>query len=172
MSFDFSETVKKAQSGDADAFARLYSLVYKELYHIALCSLRNQHDACDAVSEAVLDAFTSIKKLKDLNAFKAWIVKILTVKIKKKQREYIENNNTQDIEDVEQEIKGEINNDGFDIMEEFAKLEKTERLVLSLNVVAGYTSDEIAKICDTNPSTVRSKLMRAKTKLKQRLTSE
>ena len=57
-------------------------------------------------------------------------------------------------------------------MEEFAKLEKTERLVLSLNVVGGYTSDEIAKICDTNPSTVRSKLMRAKTKLKQRLTSE
>jgi RNA polymerase sigma-70 factor (ECF subfamily) len=172
MSFDFSDCVKRAKGGDADAFAKLYSLVYKDMYHIALCNLRNQHDACDAVSEAVLDAFTSIKKLRDINAFKAWIVKILTVKIKKKQREYIENNNTQDIQDVEQEITGEISSDGIYIMEAIAKLEESERLVLSLNIVAGYTSDEIAKMCDTNSSTVRSRLSRAKVKLRQQLISE
>lgn len=172
MNFSFSEYVKRAQGGDADAFAKLYSLVYKDMYHIALCNLRNQHDACDVVSEAVLDAFTSIKKLRDLNAFKAWIVKILTVKIKKKQREYIENNNTQDIADVEQEITGEMDNNGLDIMEAIAKLDENERLVLSLNLVAGYTSDEIAKMCDANSSTIRSKLSRAKIKLRQQLISE
>lgn len=170
MNFDFSENVKRAQGGDADAFAKLYSLVYKELYHIALCNLRNQHDAADAVSDTVLDAFTSIKKLRDLDAFKAWIVKILTVKIKKKQSEYI-NNSTQDIDDVEQEITSTIENNGLEIMEQIAHLETNERLVLSLNIVAGYTSDEIAKLCDANPSTIRSKLSRAKIKLKQRLTS-
>ena len=31
------------------------------------------------------------------------------------------------------------------------------------------TSDEIAKMCETNPSTIRSKLSRAKIKLKERL---
>ena len=172
MNFDFSDCVKRARGGDADAFAKLYSLVYKDLYHIALCNLRNQHDASDVVSEAVLDAFTSIKNLRDLNAFKAWIVRILTVKIKKKQREYIENNGTQDIEDVEQEITGEISNNGLDIMEAIAKLEENERLVLSLNIVAGYTSEEIAKMCDTKSATVRSKLSRAKIKLRQQLISE
>ncbi len=172
MNFDFSENVKRAQGGDANAFAELYSLVYKDLYHIALCNLKNQHDASDAVSDAVLDAFTSIKKLRDFNAFKAWIVKILTVKIKNKQREYIKNNGTQDIEDVEQEITGEIQYNGLEILEEIANLEENERLVLSLNIVAGYTSDEIAKMCEANPSTIRSKLARAKIKLKQRLTSE
>ena len=172
MNFDFSEYAKRAQGGDADAFAKLYSLVYKDLYHIALCNLRNQHDASDVVSDTVLDAFTSIKKLRDLNAFKAWIVKILTVKIKNKQREYIKNNSTQDIDDVEQEITSEIQYNGLEIMEEIAKLEENERLVLSLNIVAGYTSEEIAVMCESNPSTIRSKLARAKIKLKQRLTSE
>lgn len=172
MNFDFSECVKRAQGGDADAFAKLYALVYKELYHIALCNLRNQHDAADVVSDAVLDAFTSIKRLRDLNAFKAWMMKILTAKIKRKQREYIENKATQDIEDVEQEITGEISNSGLDIMEAIAKLDENERLVLSLNVVAGYTSDEIAEMCDTKAGTVRSKLSRAKIKLRQQLISE
>lgn len=169
MNLNFSDCVKRARNGDSDAFANLYSLVYKDLYHIALCNLKNQHDACDVVSDAVLDAFTSIKNLRDEKAFKAWIVKILTVKIKNKQREYIKNNNTQDIDDVEQEITSDENYNGLEILEEIANLDENERLVLSLSIVGGYTSDEIAKMCETNPSTIRSKLSRAKIKLKERL---
>lgn len=170
MNSDFSENVKRARGGDADAFAELYSLVYKDLYRIALCNLRNRHDAADAVSDAVLDAFTSIKNLKDEKAFKAWIVKILTAKIKKKQKEYI-NNNTQDISDVEQEIR-DSSFDGLEIMEAIGGLDKEERLVLSLNIVGGYTSDEIAKLCEAKSATIRSKLSRAKIKLRNRLIAE
>lgn len=171
MSLDFSELVRKARDGDADAFSQLYANVYKELYHIALCNLRNPDDAADAVSDAVLDAFESMKKLRDEKAFKAWIVKILTVKIKNKQKEYIEKRDAPELESVEQEIASENSTNGIEIMEAFAVLEETERLVLSLNAAAGYTSDEIAKMCGTNSSTVRSKLRRAKIKLKQRLIS-
>ncbi len=53
---DFSADVKLAMKGSTEAFARLYALVYKDLYHVALYSLRNSHDACDAVSDTVLDA--------------------------------------------------------------------------------------------------------------------
>lgn len=170
MDFDFSECVAKAQAGDADAFAKLYSMVYKDLYRIALCSLNSSHDASDVVSDTVLDAFSSIKKLKNQDAFKAWIIKILTVKIKNMQRNYIESrNNTVDTDSVEQEETGEINYSGFEIMEEFKHLSDDERLVLSLSVVGGYSSDEIAKICKATPSTVRSKIARAKIKLKSRL---
>lgn len=62
---DFSADVKLAMKGSTEAFARLYALVYKDLYHVALYSLRNSHDACDAVSDTVLDAFCSIGKLRD-----------------------------------------------------------------------------------------------------------
>ena len=174
MNTEFAQCVKKARAGDADAFAELYSTVYKDLYRIALVNLKNQHDASDVVSDTVLDAYSSIKKLKDESAFKAWIIKILTVKIKNKQREYIERNNYRkeldDIEGVEQEKSAEINYNGLEIMEEFAKLGEEERLVLSLSVVSGYKSEEIARMTGISANTVRSKVARAKIKLKQMLT--
>lgn len=174
MNTDFAERVRKARSGDADAFAELYSLVYKELYHIALVNLKNQHDASDVVSDTVLEAYSSIKKLRDEKAFKAWIIKILTVKIKNKQKEYIKIRDYQaDLDDlensVEQKGSGEINYSGLEIMEEFRRLNEEERLILSLSVVSGYTSEEIAKATGLSANTVRSKAARAKIKLKQML---
>lgn len=176
MNTDLSHCVRKAREGDADAFAELYSTVYKELYHIALVNLKNQHDASDVVSDTVLEAYSSIKKLRDENAFKAWIIRILTVKIKRKQREYIKSRDYQtDLDDldneksVEQEKAGEINYGGLEIMEEFRKLNEDERLVLSLSVVSGYTSEEIAKATGLSANTVRSKAARAKIKLKKML---
>lgn len=169
MKLSFSQLVKAAKNGDADAFAAIYAGVYKELYHIALCNLRNEHDAADAVSDAVLDAFTSIGRLRDEEAFKAWIVRILTAKIKTRQREYIESNNARDFESVEQELTKEMQYDGLEIVEAMGILDENERLLLSLSVIGGYTSDEIAKLCKANPSTIRSKLYRAKIKLKERL---
>ena len=173
MDTNFARCVKKARDGDADAFAELYSAVYKELYRIALVNLKNQHDASDAVSDAVLEAFSSIKNLRDENAFKAWMIKILTAKIKRKQKEYIKNRDhltdLDDIESVEQEKAGEINYGGLEIMEEFRKLNEDERLVLSLSVVSGYTSEEIARITGSSANTVRSKAARAKIKLRKML---
>ena len=173
MNADFAQCVKTARDGDADAFAELYSLVYKELYRIALVNLKNQHDASDVVSDTVLEAYSSIKKLKDEKAFKAWIIKILTVKIKKKQKEYIKTRDYQqdleDLDSVEQEKAEEINYGGLEIMEEFRRLNEDERLVLSLSVVSGYTSEEIAKATGLSANTVRSKAARAKIKLRKML---
>ncbi len=170
MNTEFAQCVKKARAGDADAFAELYSTVYKDLYRIALVNLKNQHDASDVVSDTVLDAFSSIKKLKDEKAFKAWIIKILTVKIKNKQREYIKTRDyREELESVEQEKTDEINYGGLELMEEFRRLNEEERLVLSLSVVSGYTSEEIAKVTGLSANTVRSKAARAKIKLKQML---
>ena len=89
MKSGFSELVAKAKKGDSKAFAQLYSAIYKELYYYALCNLNNSDDAADAVSDAVLDAFSGIKNLRNEDAFKGWMVRILTAKIKRKQAEYI-----------------------------------------------------------------------------------
>ena len=89
MNSGFSELVAKAKKGDSAAFAELYSAIYKELYYYALCNLNNSEDAADAVSDAVLDAFSGIKNLRNEDAFKGWMIRILTAKIKRKQAEYI-----------------------------------------------------------------------------------
>lgn len=174
MSLDFTASVRRAQAGDPKAFAELYSLVYKDLYRIALLNLNNQHDASDVVSDTVLEAYSSITKLRDEKAFKAWITKILTVKIKNKRREYSQINNfREELDDLGEDITdtaGEINIDSMNVMEGFRQLSAEERMVLSLSVVSGYKSEEIAGMFGTNANTVRSKVARAKSKLKQLIT--
>lgn len=175
MSLDFTASVRRAQAGDAGAFAELYSLVYKDLYRIALLNLNNQHDAADVVSDTVLEAYTAVKNLREPKAFKAWIVKILTIKIKNKRKEYIQDNNfRQDIDDLtdsgREELKKEISYEGLEVMDGFAKLEEDERMVLALSVVSGYSSEETARMLGTNANTVRSKAARAKAKLKKLIT--
>lgn len=168
---NFQNDVKLAVNGDSEAFSRLYAEVYQDLYHTAFYSLRNQHDAADAVSETVLDAFSSIRKLRDEKAFRSWIFKILSAKIKKKQAEY--SNSSSDIEDIseyEESLHSMFDFEHLEVAEAVYKLDDEERLVLSLSVLNGYSSREISQVSGINDNTVRSKLSRAKEKLKNYLT--
>ena len=63
--------VRRAKRGDVDAFAELYAGIYKDMYRFALYTLRNTSDAEDAVSDAVTDAFASIRKLSSEEALRA-----------------------------------------------------------------------------------------------------
>lgn len=165
---DFSADVRLAQQGSSEAFSRLYGTVYKDMYHIALYSLRNSHDAADAVSDTVLDAFCSIKKLKDPDCFRGWIMKILSAKIKRIQRNYF---------DVSDELKDDTSISEFDfesveLRESIDRLNTGSRLLLSLSVLGGYSSEEISKICDIKASTVRSRLSAIKKALRLELTPD
>ncbi len=175
MKLEFSEYVERARGGDADAFAELYSLVYKDMYYIALCNLGNSHDSADAVSEAVLDAYLSIGKLRDISAFKSWMFKILTFKIKKKQAEYvnIKQNTTEMPEENGENIPS--TEDVYyilEIYEHFNLLSETERLVFSLTIISGYSSDEISRLTGIKSSTVRTHLLRGREKLKKVLAQD
>ena len=163
---DFKKDVSLAVKGDAQAFSRLYALVYEEMYRTAFFSLRNEHDAADAVSETVLDAFSSIKKLRSEDAFRSWIFKILMAKIKRKQHEYA--NAPSDISEPEYEkvLQDEFKFENIELAQAMYRLDDEERMILSMSVLSGYTGDEIAKICGIKSSTVRSKLMRTKEKLR------
>ena len=60
-----------------ETFLELYGQCSQDLYRFALYTLKNQHDAEDAVGDAVADAYEGFSKLRDLEAFRAWIFKIL-----------------------------------------------------------------------------------------------
>jgi RNA polymerase sigma-70 factor (ECF subfamily) len=166
---DLSTDVKLAGDGDTEAFARLYSTVYEDLYHIALYSLRNQHDAADAVSDTVLDAFRSIKKLRDPEKFRGWIMTILAAKIKRKQRTYFEP--AEELENVTQ-LSDSFSYESVELREAVGRLDDESKLLLSMSVLGGYTSDEISSLCGIKSTTVRSKLSRIKQKLRLELTPE
>lgn len=158
--------IKLAQQGDTSAFARLYETVYKQLYYSAYYALRNnEHDAADAVSETVIDAFDSIKKLKKAESFKSWIFSILSRKIKQKQRSYYDY--PENIEEIS--LSEGFSYNSSELRYALDKLSEDDRMILSMSVLCGYSGDEIAKICGMKPSTVRSRLSRIKAALRMQL---
>lgn len=162
------QQIKKAKSGDAEAFADLYRSIYADLYRFALYTLKNPTDAEDAVSETVMDAFTSIHKLRSEASFKTWIFQILSIKCKRRFLEYknFGDELTTDIPD--KEISHDLAAD-IDLRNCFFGLKDDERLIISMHIFAGYTSREIAKVLHMNANTVRSKESRALKKLSEQL---
>lgn len=158
------QQIKKAKSGDADAFAELYSSIYPDLYRFALYTLKNPTDAEDAVSETVMDAFTSIRTLRSADAFKAWIFKILSAKCKQRFKQ-MQNHAVELPADFPAKDDLRHAAELMDLRHYFFQLEDEERLIISMHVFAGYTSKEIAKILHMNANTVRSKESRALKKL-------
>lgn len=163
--------VKKAKRGDAAAFAGLYQQIYADLYRFALYTLKNKTDAEDAVSETVVDAFASIGKLRQPEAFKGWMFRILYNKCKDKLREYVKKDVElpEDYREVPAEEKIE---DGAVMRALFFELGEEDRMIISMHLFAGYTSKEIAKLLGLNENTVRSKESRALKKLARELEPE
>lgn len=163
------QLVLRAKNNDAEAFAILYKDVYKELYRFAYYTLQDSHDAEDVVSEAVLDAYRSIHQLKDPNAFKSWIFRIVSCKCKKKMREYAKR-----CEELPEEIPE--NESDFSshtsVLTALRTLSEEERLIVTMSVFGGYKGKEIGTILHKNHSTIRSKYRRALEKLRQILTYE
>ena len=167
-----TELIRLAQGGDAHAFSRLYESVYTDLYRFALYTLRHAQDAEDAVSETVLDAFSEIHTLREASAFKSWIFRILTAKCNRRIRQYTtapaqldedlgdQNQKQETMESVCQQT---------DIQRALGVLSREDRLIISMSIFAGYSSQEIGEQLQMNPNTVRSRQSRALKKMEELL---
>lgn len=177
------ELIKRAKQGDADAFGKLYETVYQKMYQYALYTLKNKQDAEDAVSETVMDAFAAIRKLRSEEAFSGWIFRILSNKCKQKMKEYYRKRNEDSIEEQESQESESIlersdryvsnwnqnREEYLDVREAFFDLPDEERTILSLHLILGYKTREIAELLFMNENTVRSKESRAIQKMGNRL---
>ena len=161
-----NELILQAQNGDAHAFALLYETVYRDLYRFAVCTLRHVQDAEDAVSETVADAFAQIKGLRNAEAFRPWIFRFLSAKCKRRIRQYI-----QAPDELSDEISAPEANLGeqADVQRAFGTLSREDRLIVSMSVFAGYSSQEIGELLQMNPNTVRSRQSRALKKMAELL---
>ena len=163
---DQRELIRAAKKGDQQAFGQLYEQIYQDLYRFAYYTLKDEHDAQDVVSEAVMDAWAGIRKLKEDDAFQAWIFKILSVKCKRKLKSYVERGQLSPLDDAEEMPAGDENGLSLELKQAFSQLTDEERMIVSMTVFGGYDSAEIAKILKLNRNTVRSKHSRALAKLK------
>ena len=66
-----------------ERFMEQYQAVYKDMYRLAYYYMGNAEDAEDAVQETALSAYEHFHRLKNKEAFRPWIFKILVNRCKK-----------------------------------------------------------------------------------------
>ena len=71
-----ADLVRKAQTGDAAAFARLVEPYMRKTYHVALKITRNREDAEDASQQTLLKAFANIRQFQGASQFSTWLIRI------------------------------------------------------------------------------------------------
>ena len=161
---DMSLLAEKARSGDPEAFASLYEMVYKDLYRYALYMLGHKEDAEDVVSETVMAAYAQIGQLKSAEAFRAWIFRILSNKCRNQRAAYL--NRTGELDEQMPDPGGDFTEESM-LREAMDRLTGEDREIICLHVFGGYKSTEIGLILKMNPATVRSREHRALERLRK-----
>ena len=152
-----------------ERFMVLYESVYKDLYRLAYYYLGNPQDAEDVVSETVLRAYEKFSSLRNEEAFRPWIFKILVNQCNSFLRKYISHKT----EELTTELKTDQElGDTVIVNEMLAVLSEEERKIVALAVFGGYKGEEIAKMMHARHSTIRSKYRRALKKLEKSLLAE
>lgn len=162
------QLVRRAKKGDAEAFADLYRDIYQNLYRFALYMLGNPADAEDAVSDAVTDAWMTIGKLRNEEAFDGWVFRILSNKCRRKRKEYV-NKPLEWKEEIGDIAGADDLAENLHLRRVFGELDDEERMIISMHVFGGYTSREISEITGMNANTVRSRESRALKKMAEKL---
>lgn len=163
---EYTLLIHQAKQGSAQAFSELYQEVYRDLYRFALYTLKNSHDAEDAVSETVMDAWAQIWGLRREESFRAWIFKILSNKCRQRLKQYV--NKTEELSEDLCDTQRDTAED-MDVKQAFSRLDEEERLILSMRIFGGYSSRETAQMLGMNSNTVRSRQKRALEKMESYL---
>ena len=160
------ELVIKAKKGDKESFTNLILQIKDELYKIAKIRLKNDEDVFDVIQETMILAYKSLKKLKNDQYFKTWIIRILVNECNKFYK--LKNSRFEDSYDMLDNTI--VNTDNTEEKMNFNficnKLNKEDGTIIILYYMQKYTDKEIGQIINMKENTVRTKRTRAKEKLK------
>jgi RNA polymerase sigma-70 factor (ECF subfamily) len=155
--------VARARGGDLAAFNDLVERFRRPMYTFAYTRLGSAEDAQDAVQEAFLDAYLGLDRLQECGKFAAWLTTIVARRcagIIRARRRHDELN--------EQALVWEdrpLADTQFG--HAWAMLSPTDRRVLLLSAVAGYSYAEVAAELRLSITAVRARIHRARKRLYQ-----
>ncbi|CDI48958.1 RNA polymerase sigma factor [Clostridium tetani] len=162
---DIEKLVKKAKRGDKDSFIKLMNFYEKDMFNVSKYMLGGNNESIyDVVQETIITAYEKIENLRNVHAFKSWLIKILINKCKTELSK--SNNITYLNEDIE--IRSKENYfEKVELLDLIAKLPEEFKTVIVLFYFNDLPYKEIAEILDICEGTVKSRLFRAKSKLQE-----
>ena len=177
--------VARSRQGDRTAFNELVNRNAQKVFRMARHMTRNDHDAEDVLQEAFLKAFSRLDQFQGDAKFSTWLTRIAVneslMRLRKRR-----NNKTvsldEELEVGDGSLQREVADDAEDPEETYGRMEMREilesaidslaegyRTVFVLRDVEGFSTEETAEMLDLSISAVKSRLLRARLQLRDKL---
>ncbi|MDN3667783.1 RNA polymerase sigma factor [Echinicola jeungdonensis] len=160
--------------GDQKSQELLYKQFYSYGMSISLRFTANREEAVEVLNDGFMKIFNKISQFNPDQPFKPWFRRILINTSINHYKKYIHQNNNADLDQVKkvsdqgQDIMGEISYQ--EIIQLLQNLSPKYRTVFNLNVIEGYSHEEIADMLQISVGTSKSNLSRARANLRSMLT--
>ena len=181
-SFDEKALIAKAQEGDHEAFAFIVKKYKDRVFNTAIRYLGNFAIAEELTQEVFITVFRKIGTFQGKSKFSTWLYRI-TVNHAKNRIGYLSRRGYYRNDELQEYITGD---DSIDIIprtthpddytqdrelmgvlyEKLSKLKNKDREIIILKEFEGLNYEEIGKILNINIGTVKSRLSRARLRLK------
>ena len=155
-------------------YEALVKALHTDLYRFAFWLCHDKQVAEDLVQETFLRAWRALDSLKDEKAAKAWLITILRRENARRfERKRFEMNEYEEatIQD-NQATSNEQSIENDWLREKIALLPEEYREPLVLQVIGGFSGEEIADLLSLNKNTVMTRLFRARNQLKEAVEQE
>ncbi|MCL1859895.1 MAG: sigma-70 family RNA polymerase sigma factor [Oscillospiraceae bacterium] len=181
-----SEIIEKVLSGDVDYFEIIVKKYEKMIYNLAIVKTHNRENAQDISQECFLRAYKMLRSYKTDSAFSTWIYRICQNLIfdfyRKNKKIKTVSLSAPDLYDEDQNQKNkekDIEDTDSEPAEQVIRAEKTEKIreiinslpedlkeIIILRDLNDISYAQIAEMLDIEIGTVKSRLSRAREKLK------
>lgn len=145
-----------------EEFAEMVKIYQLELYRLSFAILRNEADAQDAVGDAIVKAYEQRRMLGSKEKFKSWIMKIVVNTSKNMLRS---KHQIVYIEDMP-EMKVGASEKRDEVWDAVLELDYKHRVVVVLYYYECFSAKEISQMLHIPEGTIKSRLARAREKLK------
>lgn len=174
--------LQRAKEGDTDSFEALILGCQSRAYHIAYRYLSNEEDALDAVQESFIKIFRYLNKFQGKCRFDTWVHRIVVntcndMLRKNSSRKILdslykvedEKETLMEIPDSSHspEVVFEKDERMRQIIHALDQLNQEHRIILLLRDMEGFSYEEISEILDCSIGTVKSRINRARIKLRE-----
>ncbi|MGI6413130.1 MAG: RNA polymerase sigma factor [Syntrophomonadaceae bacterium] len=182
------QLVRRSLRGDIQAFEQLVLAYQSKIYSLAYRYMGNEEDAYDMAQECFIKAYRSLGSFKGNSSFKTWLYRVASNvcldELRRKKRRIVpisidEPLATREGSEVEKEF--EDHSASVDILyeqKEFAEqiqvvlneMKPEHKTVVVLRDIMEMTYEEIASVLNCSVGTVKSRLSRARSVLRKKLT--
>ena len=181
---DEAQLVAAAKSGDVNAFETLVSRYERKIFRLAQNITQNREDAEDVLQEAFLKAFQHLPEFQGNSRFYTWLVRIAVNQalMKLRKRRPNEFSLDQQLETEDDLMPREVEDWGPSPEERYEQtelgrilssaigdLDPSFRIVFQLRDIEELSTEETAEALGLSVPAVKSRLLRARLKLRGRL---